>query len=104
VITGPKELVCSQQRLDGYLTALARAGIPGDQDLIRFGSFYPGDGRTGAAKLLDLTDPVTAIFAGADQQATGVYAEARLRGIRLPEDLSVVGFDDVQLCQCSSPS
>lgn len=103
VITGPKELLCSQQRLDGYLTAMARAGIPVDQDLIRYGNFYPGDGRTGAAKLLDLADPATAIFAGSDQQATGVYAEARRRGIRLPEDLSVVGFDDVQLCQWLVP-
>lgn len=103
VITGPPELVCSRERLDGYRTAMARAGLPVDDRWIRYGNFYPGDGRTGAAELLELADPPTAIFAGSDQQATGVYAEARHRGIRLPEELSVVGFDDVQLCQWLVP-
>lgn len=103
VITGPMELLCSQQRLDGYHTAMARAGLPVSPELIRHGNFYPGDGRTGAESLLSLRDPPTAIFAGSDQQATGVYTEARMRGLRLPEDLSVVGFDDVQLCQWLDP-
>lgn len=103
VITGPKELVCSQERLEGYLTAMARAELPVDPSLIRYGNFYPGDGRTGAASLLALPDPPTAIFAGSDQQATGVYTEARRRGMRLPEDLSVVGFDDVALCRWLVP-
>ena len=103
VITGPMELLCSQQRLDGYHTAMARAGLPVSPELIRHGNFYPGDGRTGAASLLSLDDPPTAIFAGSDQQATGVYTEARQRGVRLPDDLSIVGFDDVQLCQWLDP-
>lgn len=103
VITGPMELVCSQQRLDGYHTAMARAGLPVSPELVRHGNFYPGDGRTAAASLLSLDDPPTAIFAGSDQQATGVYTEARQRGVRLPDDLSIVGFDDVQLCQWLDP-
>lgn len=103
VITGPTELVCSQERLEGYNTAMARAGLTVHPELVCHGNFYPGDGRTGAASLLSLDDPPTAIFAGSDQQATGVYAEARARGLRIPDDLSVVGFDDVQLCQWLDP-
>lgn len=103
VITGPMELLCSQERLEGYRTAMARAGLTVHPELICHGDFYPDDGRAGAASLLSLADPPTAIFAGSDQQATGVYVEARLRGVRLPDDLSVVGFDDVQLCQWLDP-
>jgi LacI family transcriptional regulator len=103
IITGPLELLCSRQRLDGYRTALDRAGLPVDPDLVRHGDFYSEGGRTHAAALLSLDAPATAIFAGSDQQATGVYAEARHRGLRLPEDLSVVGFDDLRLCQWLYP-
>lgn len=103
VITGPMELLCSQERLEGYKTAMARAGLTVHPELICHGNFYPDDGRAGAASLLSLDDPPTAIFAGSDQQATGVYVEARVRGLRLPEDLSIVGFDDVQLCQWLDP-
>jgi LacI family transcriptional regulator len=103
IVTGPEQLLCSRQRLEGYLTALSRAGVPADPALIRYGDFRPAGGRAGTAALLDVDNPPTAVFAGSDQQATGVYAEARHRGLRLPEDLSVVGFDDVPLCQWLSP-
>lgn len=103
IITGPRELECSEQRLEGYRSALTRAGVPVDPDLVRYGDFYPEGGRAGAEAFLDLPDPPTAVFAGADQQATGVYAAARARGLRLPDDLSVVGFDDLALCQWLHP-
>ena len=99
IIAGPSELLCSQERLDGYGAALRRAGIQPDESLVRFGNFYPDGGQRGAADLLDLADPPTAIFAGSDQQANGVYAEAYRRGLAVPADLSVVGFDDVELCE-----
>ena len=99
IVTGPPELLCSQERLDGYRAALRRAGMPVDEALVRFGNFYADGGRDSAVPLLDLTDPPTAIFAGSDQQASGVYAEAYRRGLRIPADLSVVGFDDVDLCE-----
>jgi LacI family transcriptional regulator len=56
-----------------------------------------------AGSLLDLADPPTAIFAGSDQQALGVYEAARQHGLRVPQDLSVVGFDDLPISQWSSP-
>lgn len=102
VITGPEE-VLSQQRLDGYRVALARAGLPFDERLCRRGDFYAEGGRRAAAELLDLPQPPTAIFAGNDQQARGVYQEARARHLRIPDDLSVVGFDDVEACQWMTP-
>ncbi|WP_026874304.1 LacI family DNA-binding transcriptional regulator [Jiangella gansuensis] len=104
VITGPPDLVCSQQRLDGYRAALGRAGIAVDDTLIRYGDFRADGGAREVAALLDLPEPPTAVFAGSDLQATGVYAEAHRRGLRIPDQLSVVGFDDVALCEWVSPA
>jgi len=104
IITGPERLACSRDRLDGYRAALQRAGIAPDPELVRHGDFHVPGGRHGAADLLSLDDPPTAIFAGSDHQAHGVYDVARARGLRIPRDLSVVGFDDVDLCRWISPS
>lgn len=60
-------------------------------------------GLAGAAELLDLDEPPTAVFAGNDEIALGVVEAARVRGLRVPEDLSVVGFDDTSLAQMASP-
>src|SRR5207253_194846 len=73
------------------------------ESLVRPGDFSSEGGRRGAAELLDLPEPPTAIFAGSDQQARGVYKEVHDRGLRIPEDLSVVGFDDVDVCEWMSP-
>ncbi|MEQ3549146.1 LacI family DNA-binding transcriptional regulator [Pseudonocardia nematodicida] len=104
IISGPPRLSSSQQRVDGYRAALRRAGIEVDDDLVHYGDFLVGGGRRGAAALAALDDPPTAIFAGADMQAVGVYSEADRRGLRVPEDLSVVGFDDIALCEHLRPS
>ncbi|MEV1291891.1 substrate-binding domain-containing protein [Pseudonocardia sp. NPDC049635] len=104
VVSGPPRLSSSQQRVDGYRAALRRAEIAVDEDLIRYGDFLVGGGRRGAVDLLDLTDPPTAIFAGSDMQAVGVYQEAARRGLRIPDDLSVTGFDDIALCEYLRPT
>jgi LacI family transcriptional regulator len=108
IITGPMELVCARDRLDGYRVALLRAGLHASDDLIRMGDFEPEGAYRGAealaGSLLDLAEPPTAIFAGSDQQAYGVYQAARARGLTIPTDLSVVGFDDVPLCEWVSPT
>jgi LacI family transcriptional regulator len=103
MIAGPHDMMCSQERLDGYRAALGRVGIPAEGKLVRHGDFYTEGGRRGAAALLSLAEPPTAIFAGCDQHARGVYDEAHARGLRIPEDLSVIGFDDVDACQWMSP-
>lgn len=97
VIAGPNEMVCSRARLDGYIAALAEYGIPLDPSLITEGDFTTPGGYAQAMTLLE--DPAlrpTAIFAGSDLQAMGVYEAARQLRLRIPDDLSIVGFDDIQ--------
>ena len=102
-ITGPADLLCSLARLDGYRSALERAGVPADPSLIGYGDFLHEGGFARAAELLDLPDPPTAIFAGSDQQAFGVYEAARQRSLLIPDDLSVVGFDELPVSRWASP-
>jgi LacI family transcriptional regulator len=103
VIGGPREMLCTQARIDGYRAALERAGIDVDRALIRYGDFLHEGGFVAARDLLDLTDRPTAIFAGSDMQAMGAYEAARQAGLTVPRDLSVVGFDDLPLCKWLSP-
>jgi len=103
MITGPDDMMCSHARLDGYRSAMTATGLPVDEALIRFGDFHLEGGVVHAGELLDLPDPPTAIFAGSDLQALGVYDVARHRGIRIPEELSVVGYDDIPLAEWVSP-
>ncbi len=82
-------------RLAGYREALERAGIPVDPALICEGTYLLGDGVQQTRYLLDQSDPPTAIFAGNDAQAAGVYQVLYERNVRVPDDMSVIGFDDV---------
>jgi len=98
-ITGPMDLGCHQDRLEGYTSALGRADLPPDKGLVRHGDSLISGGQKYGGELLDLDQRHTAIISGSDEQAYGVYLAARDRGIRIPDDLSVVGFDDVDLCR-----
>jgi LacI family transcriptional regulator len=102
-ITGPADTLCSLARLDGYRSGLDRASVAADPALIRYGDFHHEGGFARAVELLGLADPPTAIFAGSDQQAFGVYEAARQRGLRIPDDLSVVGFDELPVSRWASP-
>jgi DNA-binding LacI/PurR family transcriptional regulator len=97
VITGPSWALCSRARLDGYRAALDAAGIPVDPALIRDGEFEIAGGLTSTTDLLGLPEPPTAVFALNDGMAIGVYHAASQAGLRIPQDLSVVGFDDYPL-------
>ncbi|NHC46285.1 LacI family DNA-binding transcriptional regulator [Motilibacter aurantiacus] len=103
LIAGPKRLLCSRARLDGYRAALESAGVEVDDELIYEGDFYHEAGFTGACQLLALRQPPTAIFASSDQMAYGVYEAIRQRGLRVPTDVSVVGFDDLPEARWASP-
>jgi LacI family transcriptional regulator len=94
-ITGWKDLGCALDRLDGYRSALRTNHIPDDPKLIYEGTFFQPDGFTGALNLLDLSDPPTAIFASNDVMAMGVMDAVRHKGLRVPDDVSVIGFDDI---------
>ena len=102
-IGGPESYLCSLARIDGYRSALERAGLKHDPALVRHGDFHYEGGFLRADSLLDLADPPSAIFAGSDQQALGVYEAARQRDLRVPQDLSVVGFDDLPMSRWSAP-
>lgn len=103
VIGGPVAMLCSRARIDGYCAALASAGVEVDPALIRNGNFHHIGGYQAALELFKLPDPPTAIFAGSDEQAFGVTEAARVTGRRIPEDLSVVGFDDLPMSRWVSP-
>ncbi|MER7797555.1 LacI family DNA-binding transcriptional regulator [Microbacterium sp. NPDC096154] len=103
-ITGEPEAALSLERQEGYTAALRRNDIPVDPELIRPGDFMIEGGEAGARALLDLPEPPTAIVASSDLEAMGVYHAAFERGLRIPDDLSVVGFDDTVLCGYLSPS
>ena len=94
-IGGRLDLRCAQQRLEGYRAALAGAGIAVDPALITTGDFTRASGRDCAQQLLSLADPPTAIFAANDQSAFGAIDAAIEMGRRVPDDLSVVGFDNI---------
>ena len=102
-ITGPDDMMCSLARVDGYRSAMTAAGLPVDPELIRFGDFHPDGGESAARELLALDERPTAIFAGSDLQALGVIAAASAAGLRVPDDLSVVGYDDIALARWMSP-
>lgn len=103
MITGPIGQACHQDRLDGYRAALSRAGIGYDESLVRHGDSLVSGGVRFGTELLQGDDAPTAIISGSDEQAYGIYLAAGELGIRIPDDLSVVGFDDVDLCQWVTP-
>lgn len=94
-ITGAMELGCAVDRLAGYQAALSDRDLPADPDLIRTGDFFRPQGFSGAQTLLDLPARPTAIIASNDEMAFGVMEAARVNGLRIPDDISVVGFDDI---------
>lgn len=103
VISGPSRMMCSRARIDGYRAAMETAGLPVDPLLLREGDFHHESGYALGLELLRLPDPPTAIFAGNDLQALGLYEAARELGLRIPDELSVVGFDDLPLARWISP-
>lgn len=104
MISGEADLRCSRDRIAGYRAALEDAGISVDPDLIRPGAFKQQTGYEQTCALLDLAEPPTAIFAGCDTQAMGVYSALRARGLSVPDSISVIGFDDVPIAAMVTPT
>jgi len=101
---GPGDMLCSRARLDGYRTALEEAGIPYDPALVRSGNFEVRAGYRSGCELLDLPERPTAVFAGSDMQGIGLLRAAQERGLSVPRDLSVVGYDDLPLASWTIPA
>jgi len=94
-ITGDMTIGCARDRLAGYEQALKDAQIPIDPALIREGDFMQPQGFRCANELLGLEEPPTAIFASNDVSAFGVMEAVRNHGLRIPDDISILGFDDI---------
>ncbi|MEV4294031.1 LacI family DNA-binding transcriptional regulator [Microbispora rosea] len=103
MLSGPTQWPCCRARLDGYRAAMDAAGVPVDPELVRVSTLYVEGGLRDGAELLRLPDPPTAVFCANDLQALGVYEAARRAGARIPEDVSVVGFDDLSFTQWAGP-
>ena len=104
VVTGPRDLASMSERLHGFRTALASANMLAPEDLVRSAWHSIETGYQAAQGLLDRPDRPTAIFAFNDRMALGVLRAARERGLRVPQDLSIAGFDDTELGQVATPS
>ena len=96
-ITGNPNQTASERRLEGYRDALAAAGLPADDALVEQGLFTYRSGLDAAEQLLGLADPPSAIFASNDDMAAATVAVAHRRGLDVPSDLTVCGFDDTAL-------
>ena len=94
-ISGRAELESSNRRFMGYRDALEQAGLPVAEELVASGDYTTETGVKCARELLALKKPPTAIFASNDQTAMGVFQAAQEMGLRIPEELSVVGFDNI---------
>lgn len=103
-ITGWMDLGCARDRLAGYQAALRTHHLPVDPKLIYEGDFHQPEGYAGGNALLDLPNPPTAIFASNDVMAMGVMDAARSRGLRIPDDISILGFDDIPQAQNVRPA
>ena len=102
-ITGPKGVYSAMERLVGYLRALSDRGILYDDHLVISGPYEFGTGYLALEQLLKLPDPPTAIFTTNYDFTIGLVTAARERGIRIPEDLDIFGFDCVQICTMINP-
>lgn len=95
---------CSEERFQGYCDALYEARIPLDPALVLQGDFAPASGQACARTFLGMPERPTAVFVGNDQMAYGVLAIAQQQGVRVPEEVAVVGFDDIPLSGYIRPS
>ncbi|WP_460522914.1 LacI family DNA-binding transcriptional regulator [Flindersiella endophytica] len=103
MVNGPLAFLCCVARLDGFRAAMDAAGVRVDPKLVVDSTLYVEGGLSAGRELLALPEPPTAVFAANDLQALGIYEAAREAGVRVPQDLSVVGFDDLSFTQWAGP-
>ena len=103
VIGGPTDVLCSRARVAGYRAAMGAAGLAIPTGYVRYGDFRSGTGYRETMALLDLAKPPTAIFSCSDQMALGAYEALFERGLRVPDDMSIVGFDDLDEANWAVP-
>jgi DNA-binding LacI/PurR family transcriptional regulator len=104
ILTGPENSPDNKGRLQGYKRALLDAGISLQQNMVVSGNFEYEGGQSAIHKLLEGNSLPTAILAANDEMAIGAIDAAQRRSLRVPEDLAVIGFDDIQMTALTGPS
>lgn len=102
-IAGPEEMPLCHYRLQGYVQALRRSGITVDPHYIARGNFTYEAGANALEQLLALPQPPTAVFCHSDIMALGALSLAKRRGLKVPDDLSIIGFDNISLSEFCDP-
>lgn len=102
-ITGEMFMEAAGDRLQGYRNALATADLPFDDELVFEGNWLPSTGYDGTMALMRLATPPTAIFCQNDRMAVGCYEALKELGLSIPDDVSVIGYDDDELARHLSP-
>ncbi|MFF3030974.1 LacI family DNA-binding transcriptional regulator [Streptomyces rubiginosohelvolus] len=108
-LAGPRQLLCSRARADGFHAAMERAELAVPDGWVSYGEFNDRSGRAEMTRLLDRTaargeEPPTAVFAASDLQALGAFEVLRDRGFAIPQDVSLVGFDDLPVARWTHPA
>ncbi|TVT18657.1 LacI family transcriptional regulator, partial [Amycolatopsis rhizosphaerae] len=103
-ITGPPDNQPAIDRLAGYRRAMAEAGLPVPEDYVAEGDFYRASGQAAMRRLLALGEPPTAVFAAGDEMAVGALLAAREAGLRVPGDVALAGFDDIEIAALVDPA
>jgi DNA-binding LacI/PurR family transcriptional regulator len=103
ITNAPLDYTSAQQRCEGYQQSLKRAALPIEQSLIREGNYTPASGYEAMKFLLRLTPRVTAVFVASDVVAMGAMLAIKEAGLRIPDDLAIVGFDDIPLAEYYDP-
>jgi len=103
MVSGPLNKASGHERYRGLGDALADLGLGMDDSVVRFGDFRTESGRRGAAELLRMPDPPTAIVAANNKMTLGALLAVREAGVRIPDEVSVVGFDDMEWAPLADP-
>ncbi len=102
-IAGPQDKSPAHYRYQGFIQAMKQASLPIIESYIIFSDFEFAGGFDSMNKLLDLDSPPQAIFAGNDAMAVGAYQAAFQRGLSIPKDISIIGYDDISLASYMIP-
>jgi len=103
ITNAPLNYTSAQQRRNGYLQALAEANLPIDNVFIKEGNYTPASGFDAMSALLELWPHPTAVFVASDVVAVGAMLAIKRAGLRIPEDIAIVGFDDIPLAEYFDP-
>ncbi|EKY3090002.1 ribose operon transcriptional repressor RbsR [Cronobacter dublinensis] len=102
-VTGPLDKTPARLRLEGYRAAMQRAGLPVPEGYEVIGDFEFGGGLRAMQSLLALPEPPQAVFMGNDAMAVGAYQALYQAGLRIPQDIALVGYDDIELARYMTP-